>query len=154
MKYESKGGKNMAGFGKITPTLPVVDIKRAKKFYGDILGCKITMEDPGPGAMLRCGDGELYLYQRGPSKADHTVASIAVDHIETEVKDLRRKGVKFEEYDIPSMGLKTVDGIATMGDMRGAWFKDSEGNVLSLVEMIRVKPEVKRGLREKVLVGR
>ena len=41
----------------------------------------------------------------------------------------------FEEYDIPSMGLKTVNGIAEMGEMKGAWFKDSEGNILAVSNM-------------------
>jgi hypothetical protein len=48
---------------------------------------------------------------------------------------LRNKGVKFEEYDLPKMGIKTVKGIATMGDMKSAWFKDTEGNILSLAQM-------------------
>jgi hypothetical protein len=48
------------------------------------------------------------------------------------VADLRGKGVSFEEYDLP--GLKTVNGIAELGGMRGAWFKDPEGNILSVVQ--------------------
>ena len=138
----------MDGFMKVLATLPVVDIKRAKKFYSETLGCRIGMEDPGPGAMLECGRGELYLYQRTPSKADHTVASIGVEDIETEVSDLRRKSVKFEEYDIP--GIKTVNGIAVMGDMKGAWFKDNEGNILSLVEPTKVVSPTKPEPSEKV----
>jgi hypothetical protein len=50
--------------------------------------------------------------------------------VEAEVQDLRRHGVKFEEYDMP--GLKTVNGIATMGKLHAAWFKDSEGNILAV----------------------
>ena len=45
---------------------------------------------------------------------------------------LRGKGVTFEDYDLP--GLKTVNGIADLGDIRGAWFKDPEGNILSVVQ--------------------
>jgi hypothetical protein len=57
----------------------------------------------------------------------------AVDDIEVVVADLRAKGVVFEEYDLP--GLKTVGGIAETAGDRAAWFKDSEGNILGLVQL-------------------
>ena len=120
----------------VAPTLPAVDLKRARKFYEEKLGLKVVKEDPSPGLMLQCGRGTmLYIYQRGATKADHTVASFAVDDVEAEVKELKRKGVKFEEYDIPSMGIKTVNGIATAGGFKEAWFKDSEGNILAISQM-------------------
>ena len=53
---------------------------------------------------------------------------------ETE-KALSAKGVKFEEYDMP--GLKTVDGIANAGGAKAAWFKDTEGNILAIVQTMR-----------------
>jgi len=116
----------------VYPTLPAVDIKRARKFYEEMLGLKVIMEDPAPGMMLQAGGGTmLYVYQRTPTKADHTVAEFEVDDIDAEMKELRSKGVKFEEYDMP--GLKTVNGIAKMdGDVKAAWFKDTEGNILAL----------------------
>jgi hypothetical protein len=52
---------------------------------------------------------------------------------EAAVADLRSKGVPFEDYDLP--GLKTVNGIAERGGVRGAWFKDPEGNILSVVQL-------------------
>lgn len=69
----------------------------------------------------------------GAGTAQHTVAGWAVDTIETEVAELKTRGVVFEEYDLP--GLKTVDGIATVGPNRAAWFKDSEGNILGVVQL-------------------
>ena len=126
----------------VSPTLPVVDIKRAKKFYEDKLGLKTVMEDPSPGAMLQAGQGTmLYIYQRAATKADHTVASFAVDNIESKVKELKGKGIKFEEYDIPAMKLKTVNSIATMDGMKTAWFKDTEGNILALAQMPKAKED-------------
>jgi hypothetical protein len=56
-----------------------------------------------------------------------------VRDVEATVADLRGKGVRFENYDLP--GLKTVNGIAELGDIRGAWFKDPEGNILSVVQL-------------------
>ena len=121
----------------VATSLPAVDIKRARKFYVEKLGLKVIREDTGaPGFMLQAGQGTMmYVYQRGATKADHTVAMFKVDNIEAEVKDLKLNGVKFEEYDIPKMGIKTVNSIATMGDTKAAWFKDSEGNLLGIVQM-------------------
>ena len=125
----------MLGNKIVYPTLPVVDISRARKFYEDKLGLKVLAEDQSPGLVLGAGKGTLlYIYQRGQTKADHTVVEFEVDDIEAEVKELRSRGVQFEEYDMPEMGIKTVDGIASMGDMKGAWFKDTEGNILALGE--------------------
>lgn len=121
---------------KVAPTIPVGDIKRARKFYQDTLGLKVMMEDPSPGVMFQSGGGTmLYIYQRAPSSCEHTLATFAVDNIETEMRDLKAKGVKFEEYDLPSMGIKTQQGTAIMGDMKNAWFRDTEGNILALTEM-------------------
>jgi predicted enzyme related to lactoylglutathione lyase len=120
----------------VAPSLPAVDIKRARKFYTEKLGLSIYKEDPSPGIMFKAGEGTmLYVYQRAATKADHTAASFNVKNIETEVKELKAKGVKFEEYDLPKMGIKTVNGIATVGDMKAAWFKDTEGNILGLAQM-------------------
>ena len=120
----------------VRATLPVVNIKRAKKFYQEKIGLKVVKEDPTPGLLLECKDGSsIYLYQRGATKADHTVAAFTVKDIEAEVKDLKSKGIKFEDYDIPGMGLKTVNGIATMGEYKTAWFKDTEGNILGIANM-------------------
>jgi hypothetical protein len=49
------------------------------------------------------------------------------------VAELRGKGVRSEDYDLP--GVKTVNGIADLGGIRGAWFKDPEGNILSVVQL-------------------
>jgi hypothetical protein len=53
--------------------------------------------------------------------------------IESEVRDLKARGVVFEEYDFPT--LKTVDSIATAGPVRSAWFRDSEGNIVGVVQL-------------------
>lgn len=124
----------MLGKVSVRPTLPVVDLQRAKQFYQEKLGLKVIKEDPSPGALLEAGKGtSLYIYQRGATKADHTAASFMVKDVEGEVKELRAKGVVFEEYDLPN--LKTVKCIFTMGGMKAAWFKDTEGNILGISNM-------------------
>ncbi len=136
-------------------TLVATDIKRARKFYEDKLGLMVAMEDPSPGFMVMAGEGTMfYVYQRGPSNCDHTVLEFKVDDVEAEVMQLKEKGVKFEDYDIPSMGIKTVNGIATMGFAMGqekaAWFKDTEGNILALGQMSKT---VMDKVREKKMAG-
>ena len=113
-----------------TATLPVVDLDRAKQFYGETLGLTPENESPA-GVFFKCSNGTgLLLYPRGATKADHTAVGFEVQDIEAEVRALKAKGVVFEEYDSPE--LKTVDSIATWGVQKGAWFKDTEGNILGL----------------------
>jgi catechol 2,3-dioxygenase-like lactoylglutathione lyase family enzyme len=123
----------------IAPSIPVTDIKRARTFYEDTLGLQVIAEDSAPSLLLEASWGSmLYLYQRGPSKADHTLAGFQVHNLESIMDQLKAKGVKFEEYDMPDMGLKTQNGIATFkGGIfeKGAWFKDPDGNILSLNQM-------------------
>jgi catechol 2,3-dioxygenase-like lactoylglutathione lyase family enzyme len=115
----------------VNPTLPVVDLVRARKFYEEKLGLKVIRTDPSPGATLQAGKGTtLYIYQRAATKADHTAAAFTVSDVEAMVKELKTKGVVFEEVNQP--GIKTVNGIATMGAMKVAWFKDTEGNILAV----------------------
>lgn len=122
----------------IRPTIPVVDLNRAKRFYETTLGLKPVPKnnDTTSGIVIfECGNSTLIeLYQRGPSKADHTVATFEVSNIEEEVNMLRGKGVNFEEYNMPE--IKTQNGIATQGSVKAAWFKDSEGNILCIHQTI------------------
>lgn len=123
----------------IRPTIPVVDLNRAKRFYETTLGLKPVPEnnDTTSGIVIfECGNSTLIeLYQRGPSKADHTVATFEVSNIEEEVNMLRGKGVSFEEYNMPE--IKTQNGIATQGSVKAAWFKDSEGNILCIHQTMK-----------------
>ncbi len=115
------------------PTLPVVNLERAKKFYQEKLGLKLVREDPSPGAVLQAGSSYIYLYQREQTKADHTEVAFTVDNIEASMKELRAKGIIFEEYDMP--GMKTVNGLFTMDGYKAAWFKATEGNTLAISTM-------------------
>jgi predicted enzyme related to lactoylglutathione lyase len=118
----------------ISPTLPAVDIERAKKFYTEKVGLKeAEAQEPG-GVTFECGQGtHLYIYQRPAIKVEHTLASFMVADLEAEMSDLRSRGVVFEEYDFP--GLKTVNGVANMQGFKAAWFKDSEGNIVGIGQM-------------------
>jgi catechol 2,3-dioxygenase-like lactoylglutathione lyase family enzyme len=117
--------------------LPAQDIDRAKAFYRDKLGLKPFEEDAG-NAHFRVGDGTEFNVFRtmGAPSGTHTQMAFLVEDIVSEVKDLKSRGVTFEEYDFP--GLKTKDGIAEADDAKVAWFKDSEGNLLNIVQLARV----------------
>ena len=116
-------------------TLPASDFGRARKFYEQTLGFKPADETPG-GVRYPCKGGTgIFLYpgMSGAASGNHTQVSFMVDNIEKVVADLKKRGVKFEEYDMPD--LKTVDSIADdPGGGRGAWFKDTEGNLLAVVQ--------------------
>lgn len=119
--------------GAVRLTLPATDYERAKNFWGQQLGFEATDEDPG-GIEYKAGQGTaFYVFpSSGKASGDHTQAAFEVSDLDATVADLRSRGVTFEEYDGPD--LKTEDGIATMGPVRGAWFKDSEGNMIGVVE--------------------
>jgi catechol 2,3-dioxygenase-like lactoylglutathione lyase family enzyme len=115
----------------VMPTLPVANLERAKQFYADKLGLQPAEELPGGGVMYRCNGSRFGLY---PSEyagtAKNTAAVFETDDLERDVKELRGKGVVFEEYNFPQM--KTVNGIIDSPGGKSAWFKDSEGNIIAL----------------------
>ena len=115
--------------------IPVTDLTRARKFYEQKLGFK-PKEDVAGGVVYEFGERTAcFMYptpNAGTSKASK--AFWQVDDIEREVAELKARGVQFEEYDVP--GMKTQDGISTAGGAKSAWFKDSEGNILAVIQIV------------------
>jgi catechol 2,3-dioxygenase-like lactoylglutathione lyase family enzyme len=125
----------MLSNASVLPTIPVVDLDRARRFYEDVLGLQPLGPATADGIRYACGAGtRLFLFPRGATTADHTVASFVVDDLEAAVQGLKRRGVVFEDYDFPT--LKTVERIATLASERAAWFKDTEGNVLAVSQWL------------------
>jgi catechol 2,3-dioxygenase-like lactoylglutathione lyase family enzyme len=116
------------------PTIPTSDLERARAWYADKLGLTPDQELPG-GLLYRSrGDAWFLLFpSSGAGTAQHTVAGWVVDDLEAEAAELRNRGVAFEDYDLP--GLRTVDGVATTPAGKAAWFKDSEGNLLGMIQL-------------------
>jgi len=113
------------------PTIPAADLDRAKAWYKDKLGLEPAEELP-IGIVYRLADGtgfQLYESQFAGT-AQNTAMGFTSKDVAADMKMLRDRGVKFEEYDMPQ--LKTDNGLATMGQYHGAWFKDSEGNILAI----------------------
>jgi predicted enzyme related to lactoylglutathione lyase len=113
--------------------IPAKDVARARRFYEDKVGLKPKQGIAG-GVVYEFGKGTAcFLYpteNAGTSKASQ--AFWQVEDIEREVAELKKRGVKFEEYDMPDM--KTKNSIFTGGGAKAAWFKDSEGNILAVIQ--------------------
>ena len=123
----------MLGKADATPMIAVKDIDRAKQFYSDKLGLKPVQEMGGDFFMLKSGDTTLNVYRSefaGTNKA--TALTFDVDDIDAEVRELKDKGITFEQYDV--QGLNADGDIYSGEGMKTAWFKDPDGNILSLVE--------------------
>jgi predicted enzyme related to lactoylglutathione lyase len=119
----------------LSASIPASDISRAKAFYRDKLDLKPFEENSERGeARYRTGDSMFLLYQSefaGTNKA--TAASWQVDDLDAMVKELRGRGVVFEDYEVGD--FKTMDGILSLPEgSKVAWFKDSEGNILGIFQ--------------------
>jgi predicted enzyme related to lactoylglutathione lyase len=115
----------------IHAALPAMDLERAKRFYADQLG--LTPESEGPdGLFYRCGGTTRFLVfpSGGTASGTHTQMTWNTPNIEAVVADLKARAVVFKEYDSPE--VKTINSVATLGQSKGAWFEDSEGNLLAL----------------------
>jgi catechol 2,3-dioxygenase-like lactoylglutathione lyase family enzyme len=133
----------MLNKSKVATRLPAQDLERARIFYAEKLGLEPIEERPG-GLKYQCGNGYFALFESaGAPSGDHTQMAWEVDNIDAVVTELRKRGVVFEEYDFP--GLKTANGIAEVSGNypssggigeRGAWFYDSEGNLLAIGQPI------------------
>jgi catechol 2,3-dioxygenase-like lactoylglutathione lyase family enzyme len=127
----------------VSTRLPAQDLARARAFYAEKLGLEPVEERPG-GLRYQCGSGRFSLFQStGAASGTHTQMAFEVDDLQAVVAELRRRGVVFEEVDVP--GFRTVDGIAEIegnypsagtGE-RAAWFRDSEGNLLGIGQAVR-----------------
>jgi predicted enzyme related to lactoylglutathione lyase len=119
---------------RIVPYIPVADVRRARKFYEEMVGL-IPIEEYAGGVFYECGGARVFMYPSagaGTSKA--STAFWSVDDVASEVAELKSRGVVFEEYDLPS--IKTVNSIATGGGAKTAWFKDTEGNILAVSQRL------------------
>jgi predicted enzyme related to lactoylglutathione lyase len=114
--------------------VPAKDVARARKFYEETLGFK-PREITAGGVVYEFGKGTAcFLYPT--SNAGTSAASQAfwqVEDIEREVAELVARGVKLEKYDMPGMDEK---GISTAGGAKAAWFKDSEGNIMAVIQTV------------------
>lgn len=121
----------MLGSHRVFPTIPVTDLARARRWYEEKLGLKPARETAeGLVYQLAGGTGFLLYQTQFAGKAPNTLMGFETSDVEGDVAALKKQGVKFEDYDMP--GLKTINSIATIGSVKGAWFRDSENNILAI----------------------
>src|SRR5437762_9348168 len=123
----------MLGNKDATAVLAVKDLNAAKKFYEGTLGLTpADSEEPG-GILYRSGNSTVLVYTSqfaGTNKATAVTWNTG-DDLQGVIVDLKSKGVSFEHYDMPNV---TREGdIHIMGDMKAAWFKDPDGNIIALI---------------------
>jgi catechol 2,3-dioxygenase-like lactoylglutathione lyase family enzyme len=133
----------MLAHSNVATRLPAQDLSRARRFYAEKLGLEPAEERPG-GLLYHCGAGSFALFQSaGAASGTHTQMGWEVEDLAATTAVLRSRGVVFEEYDLP--GIETRDGVADIvgnypskgrGE-RGAWFRDSEGNLLGIGQPVR-----------------
>jgi catechol 2,3-dioxygenase-like lactoylglutathione lyase family enzyme len=123
----------MLGKADATPMIAVKDLDRARRFYEDTLGLKAD-DQWGEGFTLKSGDTHVNVYRSefaGTNKA--TALTFEVDDAEKEASELKEKGIFFEQYDLPGL-QRQGDLYVGEGGFKTAWFKDPDGNILSLIE--------------------
>ena len=119
---------------KVHATLPASDMHRAKKWYKDKLDLDPENESEG-GIFYEVAGGTRFAIYPTPNenRGGHTQLGFTTDDIDADVERLKGRGVEFEGYDLP--GLKTENHIARTGSARAAWFKDSEGNMIGIIQL-------------------
>jgi len=123
----------MLGDKDAAANIAVKDLARASKFYADTLGLTPVDAEGEELIVFRSGKSTINVYQSryaGTNQAT-AVTWVVGDGLEDIVRTLKNKGVKFERYDMPDMNRD--DDIYVAGDMKVAWFKDPDGNILNIV---------------------
>jgi len=124
----------MLSSARVNSALPTADLDRARRFYEETLGF-VPVDVQPRGVRYEAAGGVRFLVfpSSGRASGSHTQIGFQVDDIAAEVADLRSRGVVFETYEMPEFDPKTM--IATFGAIRSAWLKDTEGNLIGLVEI-------------------
>jgi catechol 2,3-dioxygenase-like lactoylglutathione lyase family enzyme len=129
----------------VNPILPAADVARARAFYVEGLGLEPAAE--GQNWVLIRTDGYWFAITGSPAAGTNqaTALEFLVSDLDAEMAEIRRRGIAFEEYEFEDWA--TIDGVAESAEGRSAWFKDSEGNIISLTELA---PEMVAGMRQMV----
>ena len=123
----------MLGDKEAIATIAVKDLTVARKFYEEVLGLKIARTTGSEALTFKTGRSELIVYRSqyaGSNKATAVNWRVGQE-IESIVSALAAKGVAFEHYDMPGLTLK--GDVHAFGEFKTAWFKDPDGNIISLM---------------------
>ena len=112
-------------------TIAVKDIEVAREFYEETLGLKQVGAEGEEVITFGSGNSTLNVYRsRYAGTNQATAVTWVVDDVDAIVKELKARGVIFEHYDMPDVTRKGDVHVA--GDMKVAWFKDPDGNILNI----------------------
>jgi catechol 2,3-dioxygenase-like lactoylglutathione lyase family enzyme len=117
----------------VVVTIAVKDLGTAKKFYADTLELEPIDAEGEEVVTFKSGKSTINIYRSqyaGSNKATAATWTVGED-LEGVVQALKKKGIKFEQYDLP--GMKREGDIHVGGDIRTAWFKDPDGNILNII---------------------
>ena len=129
----------MLSEARVEARLPTQDLARARRWYADKLGLEPVEEREG-GLRYEGPEGVFCLYaSAGASDGSFTQMAFYVDDVESAVASLRSRGVAFEEYEGAVNGIMDIEGnYPSKGrGERAAWFRDCEGNMLGIAEVVR-----------------
>jgi catechol 2,3-dioxygenase-like lactoylglutathione lyase family enzyme len=127
----------MLGNTDVQPMLPVKDLDAAERFYEKILQLKKVGSMPGAASVYQSGSSKLCVYASQFAGTNQGTAALwEVKDVDATVKELKAKGVTFEHYD-KMPGVTREGDIHAAGKMRVAWFKDPDGNILSVQNAVR-----------------
>ncbi|HYK05726.1 MAG TPA: VOC family protein [Thermoanaerobaculia bacterium] len=125
----------MLGTAPVTTILPVIEAERARDFYQHTLGLRYIGKSGDGKHLFSIASGTLALLAKPEgTRAEHTALSFEVPDTAEAVDKLSHRGVVFEDYDYP--GLKTINKVCVLGSEKAAWFKDTEGNILCVHQVL------------------
>jgi catechol 2,3-dioxygenase-like lactoylglutathione lyase family enzyme len=124
---------NMLGDKDAVANIAVKNLETAKKFYEETLGLTQIGAEGQEVIVFRSGSSTIYVYKSQYAGTNQATALTWVvgEDIEGVVQELKAKGVTFEHYDMPDMTRE--DDIHVAGNMKVAWFKDPDGNILNII---------------------
>jgi catechol 2,3-dioxygenase-like lactoylglutathione lyase family enzyme len=113
-------------------TLAVKNLGEAAKFYEETLGLSRAGAEDNEVVVFESGDTRINVYRSSYAGTNRATAlTWTVDDVDHVVRTLKAKGVRFEHYDLPD--TKRQGDVHVSGDIKVAWFKDPDGNILSVV---------------------
>ena len=124
---------NMLGDKDAVANIAVKNLETAKKFYEETLGLTQIGAEGQEVIVFRSGSSTIYVYKSqyaGTNQAT-TLTWVVGKGIEDVVRELKVKGVTFEHYNMPDVTRE--DDIHVAGNMKVAWFKDPDGNILNII---------------------
>jgi len=125
----------MLGDKEAVATLAVKDLAVARKFYEGKLGLKAVDEQGGEAITYKSGSSKVFVYRSQFAGTNQATAAnwLVGKELEKIVAGLAERGIQFEHYDLP--GMTRQGPVHIEGDLKVAWFKDPDGNIIALMNM-------------------